>query len=236
MRKIYLDVRSGVLFDENTKYGTLNLSERNILNELISSEGKTCSKERLLEVGWPGRVVVPAALNISIKNIRGALKNADLDRILVTVPREGYTLEPNFIFKYQDKYKLVGGIVEDRTSESEDRDVVASVTSTSENFSSLKSSAEETVDKFFSNRLVYNKIIYKYIYRIVIVTAMCSFLASIYIFMVTPSFECFRYKGAVLCGREKISAEEVTVPIYENHIYWFTREVDEDENIFHEIR
>ncbi|WP_279487832.1 winged helix-turn-helix domain-containing protein [Aeromonas veronii] len=96
----------------------MNVSERNILGELIASGGETCSKERLLEVGWPGRIVVPAALNISIKNIRAALKNADMDRILVTVPREGYTLEPDFILIYQDKYKLGSPAVADESAES----------------------------------------------------------------------------------------------------------------------
>uniref|UniRef100_UPI00396A9327 winged helix-turn-helix domain-containing protein n=2 Tax=Gammaproteobacteria TaxID=1236 RepID=UPI00396A9327 len=76
MRKIKLDIRTGILFDDGAKYGSLNSSERNILNELISAQGDVCAKDKLLEVGWPGRVVVPAALNISIKNIRSALKNA----------------------------------------------------------------------------------------------------------------------------------------------------------------
>lgn len=221
MKKIYLDVKSGVLFDENTKYGTLNISERNILAALMASDGVTCTKEHLLEVGWPGRIVVPAALNISIKNIRGALKNADMERSLVTVPREGYLLEPGFILSYEDKYRL-----RSHTAREGEHEPVLSIE---------PDSAGAAIANNSQLIIWQNKFFCKTFYFCFILLSVLSFGISAFMFLVTPSFECFKIENVGFCGGERLSVEEVTVPLSDEHLYWFTREVD-DEATFHKIR
>lgn len=98
-------------FEENVfepqknKYSTpekitkLSPSESKILQYLIDNSGDIVSREILLEIGWPGKIVVPNSLNVSIANLRKALrKNKNL---LITIKGEGFTFSDNSFFKYE---------------------------------------------------------------------------------------------------------------------------------------
>ncbi|MBL0612082.1 winged helix-turn-helix domain-containing protein [Aeromonas jandaei] len=237
MRKIKLDIRTGILFDDGAKYGSLNSSERNILNELISAQGDVCAKDKLLEVGWPGRVVVPAALNISIKNIRSALKNADLDRALVTIPRKGYMLEPDIISIYEDRYNLsTSSLSLDSESVTHEENIELAKTLSGD----MPNDNVET-ELINSTPPVFNFRFLCFIVRrlslyILLLLACGSVFLSIYMYVLTPKFECFTVEKALFCGRERLSIDDITVPVSGDSIYWFTSEVDEDEIVFHKIR
>ena len=94
---IFFDPTSGKIFSNNSEVGRLNYSERLVFEFLIKEKNKIVSKDDLLAVGWPGRVVVPNSLNIAIKSIRGTLERAGVHSEPETIPKMGYKLSADII-------------------------------------------------------------------------------------------------------------------------------------------
>lgn len=94
---VYVDQFTGFVFNNDSMIGHLNQNELAIIKCLIDREGEVVSKDSLLVVGWPGRIVVPNSVNMAIKNIRTILARVTNEPLVVTIPREGYRLLPGVI-------------------------------------------------------------------------------------------------------------------------------------------
>lgn len=68
----------------------LGQSETLVLSTLIQHAGELLTKDRLLDLGWPNKVVAPNSLTAAVKQIRKALKLIEQDVFIETVYRRGY--------------------------------------------------------------------------------------------------------------------------------------------------
>ena len=99
--KLYFDQENGRLYSDGLLIGSLNYNEKLILEHLIENQGDICTKEVLISIGWPNRIVVPNSLNIAIRKIRDIFKNGNtgLSSELETVPKIGYRLNSSVLFQ-----------------------------------------------------------------------------------------------------------------------------------------
>ncbi|MEC6815383.1 winged helix-turn-helix domain-containing protein [Photobacterium toruni] len=77
----------------------LSASETKILQFLIDNSGEIISREKLLEIGWPDKVVVPNSLNVAIANLRKAFKSKN--EIIITIKGAGFTIANNTFIQQQ---------------------------------------------------------------------------------------------------------------------------------------
>lgn len=70
----------------------LNLSEQYILSYLIDNYGKPVTKDELLKVGWPDRIVTEASLFQVIRALRVKLNEEKKGDVIETLPRVGYQI------------------------------------------------------------------------------------------------------------------------------------------------
>ncbi|MGS4880427.1 winged helix-turn-helix domain-containing protein [Photobacterium damselae] len=77
----------------------LSASETKILQYLIDNSGEIVSRETLLEIGWPEKIVVPNSLNVAIANLRKAFKTKN--EIIITIKGAGFTVAKNTFVKQQ---------------------------------------------------------------------------------------------------------------------------------------
>ncbi|MCG3866130.1 MULTISPECIES: winged helix-turn-helix domain-containing protein [unclassified Photobacterium] len=70
----------------------LNLSEQYILSYLIDNYGKPVTKDELLNVGWPDRIVTEASLFQVIRALRVKLNEEKKGDVIETLPRVGYQI------------------------------------------------------------------------------------------------------------------------------------------------
>ncbi|KAB1505848.1 winged helix-turn-helix domain-containing protein [Photobacterium damselae] len=70
----------------------LNLSEQYILTFLIENHHRPVTKEELLKVGWPDRIVTEASLFQIIRALRVKLQEKQKGDIIETLPRVGYQI------------------------------------------------------------------------------------------------------------------------------------------------
>ena len=70
----------------------LNLSEQYILTFLIDNHQRPVTKEELLKVGWPDRIVTEASLFQIIRALRVKLQEQQKGDIIETLPRVGYQI------------------------------------------------------------------------------------------------------------------------------------------------
>ncbi|MFM5568954.1 transcriptional regulator [Aeromonas veronii] len=74
----------------------LSQSEVAVLTALIRANGQAVNRDDLMEHGWPGKVVVPNALNMAVLNLRRALHIFDMSDAIITIPKTGFRLvSPN---------------------------------------------------------------------------------------------------------------------------------------------
>lgn len=79
-----------IIKDNVTKLST---SESLVLTHLITHSGEIVSRETLLEVGWPEKIVVPNSLNVAIANLRKAFRHKA--ELIVTIKGCGFMLPEN---------------------------------------------------------------------------------------------------------------------------------------------
>ncbi|HIF9078521.1 TPA: winged helix-turn-helix domain-containing protein [Photobacterium damselae] len=79
----------------------LSASETKILQYLIDNNGEIVSRETLLEIGWPEKIVVPNSLNVAIANLRKAFKTKN--EIIITIKGAGFTVAKNTFVKQQQR-------------------------------------------------------------------------------------------------------------------------------------
>ena len=87
-----LNSDTGVLIWNGSPAAQLSVSEALVLQCLMDDAGTLVSKEILLAIGWPGKVVQPNSLTVAIKNIRKALASIPTDAYVETRHRKGYIL------------------------------------------------------------------------------------------------------------------------------------------------
>lgn len=87
---ISLNADSGELIWKNSVVAQLSVSEVLVLQYLMNHAGKLVTKEILLDIGWPGKVVLPNSLTVAIKNIRKALADISTSYYIETRHRKGY--------------------------------------------------------------------------------------------------------------------------------------------------
>lgn len=85
-----LNLETGDLIWNDSVVAQLSVSEAQVLQCLMDSRGELVTKEMLLDVGWPNKVVQPNSLTVAIKNIRKALANIAIDVSIETRHRKGY--------------------------------------------------------------------------------------------------------------------------------------------------
>ncbi|MCR9148876.1 MAG: winged helix-turn-helix domain-containing protein [Rhodobacteraceae bacterium] len=88
-----LDSASGRLFDEAGDELELRHQSRRVLSVLVEADGRTVTREMLVDRIWSGRAVSPDSVAQCIAEIRRVLGDAK-KTIVETVPREGYRLVP----------------------------------------------------------------------------------------------------------------------------------------------
>ncbi|MEC6797904.1 winged helix-turn-helix domain-containing protein [Photobacterium sp. S4TG1] len=70
----------------------LNLSEQYILSHLIENHSTPITKDDLLKVGWPDRIVTEASLFQVIRALRVKLNEKNKGDVIETLPRVGYQI------------------------------------------------------------------------------------------------------------------------------------------------
>ncbi|PTT45931.1 winged helix-turn-helix domain-containing protein [Aeromonas sp. HMWF016] len=91
-KKVLVDRKSGYVYHGDINIGQLNDNELRIFIMLLDAKGEVLSKEHLLEMGWPGRVVVPNSLNMAIRKIRSILNEFNDEILIQTVARQGFRI------------------------------------------------------------------------------------------------------------------------------------------------
>jgi DNA-binding winged helix-turn-helix (wHTH) protein len=89
----HLDVvRSGV--EEKIDLG---FSGSRLLARLLQEPGEVVTREELMSFAWPGRVVGQGSLNQQIYTLRQILGDEKDRAIILTLPRRGYQINPDFL-------------------------------------------------------------------------------------------------------------------------------------------
>ncbi|WP_368175358.1 transcriptional regulator [Aeromonas sp. R5-4] len=77
----------------------LSYAEIAILTALIDAKGEPVSRDILISLGWPGKIVVPNSLNMAVLSLRRSLDALGLSEHVVTVPRFGFLLAQHNLFQ-----------------------------------------------------------------------------------------------------------------------------------------
>lgn len=245
---ISFDVDSGRIFQSDRCIAKLNYSERLILECLMQNSGEIVSKDKLLEVGWPNRVVVPNSLNIAIRTIRAALQSAGVEGEPETVPRHGYKISPCVVINYKasnpaessSKYNLGGNASDEEVDEDVDEDDieiistinnVASTTSMQQH-SNIPHSYGKTPPKIQKAKYVSLLIMCrgKVYFIYFLLCFIFSFAWYLKIILHKPTFLCSEIMNVTFCGSEHIDKNvllnnNADFPFVKNEVFWFS-EVD----------
>lgn len=90
--------KSAYITPESTS--KLSASETKILQYLIENSGEIISREKLLEIGWPDKVVVANSLNVAIANLRKAFRSKA--EVIITIKGAGFTVAKNTFIEHPD--------------------------------------------------------------------------------------------------------------------------------------
>lgn len=93
---------SGDLSYGERRLGRLNGSESEVLVHLYLHRGELVLRDELLDVGWPTKIVTPNSLNMAIKNIRACFEKLNLDDVIITHVKKGFSWNPSYRIDIQD--------------------------------------------------------------------------------------------------------------------------------------
>ncbi|MBW3781450.1 helix-turn-helix domain-containing protein [Aeromonas veronii] len=100
MEKIKIYIVSNYIHSIDGKESKrLSDAEVDVLKALIEAKGTVVSREELMAIGWPGKVVVPNSLNMAILTLRRVLEQFGLDDAIVTVPKVGFKIDKTDFFE-----------------------------------------------------------------------------------------------------------------------------------------
>lgn len=210
---VFFSRTSGKIFLNGVEMGRLNYSDRLVFECLITEKGNIVNKDVLLSVGWPGRIVVPNSLSLSIRNIRDALERIGIYNEPETIPKQGYRLSANII--------CVDG----------DNDVAIQVNDISVNldlvnkaFNHNKSKAERPRSNTIQPH--FKIVLCSYLYSIYIAVAIGASVIFIFFRILSePSYQCYEYGSLKLCGSSKIDLKSLPKELLLKNInstYWFS--------------
>ncbi|ENK2091613.1 winged helix-turn-helix transcriptional regulator [Vibrio vulnificus] len=109
MKLIVIDIAKRTITyrdqDKNSDSVELNRSEINMLVALVSTPTEIIPKGRLVEIGWPDRIVGENSLAVSIMKLRKKLDTLAPKIEIMNYPGEGYRLlkPDNIAFKITDE-------------------------------------------------------------------------------------------------------------------------------------
>ena len=78
----------------------LSYAEMAILIALIDAKGNAVSRDKLMILGWPGKIVVANSLNMAISSLRRMLRELEIGNVIVTIPKVGFRLEKHYLLAY----------------------------------------------------------------------------------------------------------------------------------------
>ena len=100
MEKIKIYIVSNYIHSIDGKESKrLSDAEVDVLKALIEAKGRVVSREELMVIGWPGKVVVPNSLNMAILTLRRVLEQFGLDDAIVTIPKVGFKIDKTDFFE-----------------------------------------------------------------------------------------------------------------------------------------
>lgn len=76
----------------------LSYAEIAILVALINAKGEVVSRDELISLGWPGKIVGPNSLNMAILALRRHLDAFGMSENIITIPRVGFSLAKYQLF------------------------------------------------------------------------------------------------------------------------------------------
>lgn len=109
----------GSVFYQNEVVGQLGCSEVILLCSLLKEPGRVFTKNELLELGWPGKIVAPNSLTVAIKNIRKIFGYRPSELNIKTIHGQGYVLVEQVndeIIVVEQESALPEGTVNDEAS------------------------------------------------------------------------------------------------------------------------
>lgn len=78
----------------------LSYAEMAILIALVDAKGNAVSRDTLMTLGWPGKIVVANSLNMAILSLRRILRALEIGDVVVTIPKVGFRIEKYYLFSY----------------------------------------------------------------------------------------------------------------------------------------
>lgn len=83
---------TGTVFYQNEVVGQLGSSEVTLLSCMLEEPSRVFTKDELLDLGWPDRIVAPNSLTVAIKNIRKIFGYRPSQLNIKTKHGQGYAL------------------------------------------------------------------------------------------------------------------------------------------------
>lgn len=87
-----VEKKTGSVFYQGELIGVLGGSETTLLCAMLAEAGRTFSKDELLDLGWPNKIVAPNSLTVAIKNIRKIFGYRPSQLNIKTKHGQGYVL------------------------------------------------------------------------------------------------------------------------------------------------
>lgn len=92
----------------------LSYAEMAILIALIHAKGDVVSRDELMSLGWPGKIVVPNSLNMAILSLRRTLNFFSMGDNIITIPKIGFSLDHSILFVVSEEQKSVNVDVDNK--------------------------------------------------------------------------------------------------------------------------
>ncbi|WP_447826112.1 winged helix-turn-helix domain-containing protein [Aeromonas salmonicida] len=222
-KNVEFEVESGRVFASGRCIAKLNYSERLILSYLVSNSGVIVSKDTLLNIGWPGRIVVPNSLNIAIRTIRDVLQSVGIDSEPETIPKHGYKLSRDIVIVYQPPSETLVFLKNDEGLSKVDKEDELNSQVNSDEVSVVDGDEllSDTIYKKKENTIkAYSSGLYK-LYLAAILTI--SIIVYMYISLHKPKFVCTPIKNSVFCGADVVDINEITFPFNSGDLIWFAQ-------------
>lgn len=109
--KIYI-AKNYIHSSDGKESKRLSDAEVDVLKALLAAKGNVVSRDELMAIGWPGKVVVPNSLNMAILTIRRALEQFGLDDVIVTIPKVGFKIDKAEFFDFDSPSPVVEDVNE----------------------------------------------------------------------------------------------------------------------------
>lgn len=222
---------STILFDKNAGkvlfagkvIGKLNYSERLILEYLIAHPNEIASKDDLLAVGWPNRMVVPNSLNIAIRNIRNIFEIAGVEDEPETVPKYGFRLSAGIIKVADEEAKTLSVEVDMSTPVTDgvptQPGAPGAALHTPPPAVSAATHPPSLPYLWRAARSTVQRIRYGYY---VLAATLGATVMHFYIKAHEPVMACTKVNQATFCGTDPISEQVINIEYQPGDVFWYS--------------